>query len=200
MWGRFWICKTCKIDSWQRAYADLCIIFWVCAVPFIPTCLCLLFLPVNVIHGWSLLCKCLISLDKYKPWLTISYNIVIQYNMFLWELCLCLNLFFIYLFVCFLRMYRAEKLPNTNLVFLISDAKSSCLSCDPKPLRQAEQPCILKCMHRFPTSPLTVHCCSCISNFYLPLSEKWKRTLPWKYRSLRTEIITFVLKFQLFFL
>lgn len=38
------------------------------------------------------------------------------------------------------RMYRAEKLPNTNLVFLISDAKSSCLSCDPKPLRQAEQP------------------------------------------------------------
>ncbi|XP_016388150.1 voltage-dependent calcium channel subunit alpha-2/delta-1-like [Sinocyclocheilus rhinocerous] len=40
----------------------------------------------------------------------------------------------------FPRMYRAEKLPNTNLVFLISDAKSSCLSCDPKPLRQAEQP------------------------------------------------------------
>nr|XP_055029582.1 voltage-dependent calcium channel subunit alpha-2/delta-1 isoform X2 [Misgurnus anguillicaudatus]XP_055029583.1 voltage-dependent calcium channel subunit alpha-2/delta-1 isoform X2 [Misgurnus anguillicaudatus] len=38
------------------------------------------------------------------------------------------------------RMYRAEKLPKTNLVFLISDAKSSCLSCDPKPLRQAEQP------------------------------------------------------------
>ncbi|XP_057203573.1 voltage-dependent calcium channel subunit alpha-2/delta-1 isoform X1 [Triplophysa rosa] len=38
------------------------------------------------------------------------------------------------------RMFRAERLPKTNLVFLISDAKSSCLSCDPKPLRQAEQP------------------------------------------------------------
>uniref|UniRef100_A0A8C4I4N7 Calcium voltage-gated channel auxiliary subunit alpha2delta 1 n=1 Tax=Dicentrarchus labrax TaxID=13489 RepID=A0A8C4I4N7_DICLA len=38
------------------------------------------------------------------------------------------------------RMYRAEKLPNTNLVFLITDAKATCLSCDPKPLRQAEQP------------------------------------------------------------
>uniref|UniRef100_A0A6Q2X4U9 VWFA domain-containing protein n=1 Tax=Esox lucius TaxID=8010 RepID=A0A6Q2X4U9_ESOLU len=38
------------------------------------------------------------------------------------------------------RMYRAEKLANTNLVFLITDAKSTCLSCDPRPLRQAEQP------------------------------------------------------------
>uniref|UniRef100_A0AAR2JLV3 VWFA domain-containing protein n=1 Tax=Pygocentrus nattereri TaxID=42514 RepID=A0AAR2JLV3_PYGNA len=38
------------------------------------------------------------------------------------------------------RMYRAEKLPSTNLVFLITDAKSTCLSCDTKPLRQAEQP------------------------------------------------------------
>uniref|UniRef100_H2MNI4 Calcium voltage-gated channel auxiliary subunit alpha2delta 1 n=1 Tax=Oryzias latipes TaxID=8090 RepID=H2MNI4_ORYLA len=37
-------------------------------------------------------------------------------------------------------MYRAEKLPNTNLVFLITDAKTTCLSCDPRPLRQAEQP------------------------------------------------------------
>lgn len=43
----------------------------------------------------------------------------------------------------FSRMYRAEKLPNTNLVFLITDAKATCLSCDPRPLRQAEQPCIL---------------------------------------------------------
>lgn len=43
----------------------------------------------------------------------------------------------------FFRMYRAEKLPNTNLVFLITDAKATCLSCDPRPLRQAEQPCIL---------------------------------------------------------
>ncbi|XP_068595706.1 voltage-dependent calcium channel subunit alpha-2/delta-1 [Brachionichthys hirsutus] len=38
------------------------------------------------------------------------------------------------------RMYRAEMLPNTNLVFLITDAKATCLSCDPRPLRQAEQP------------------------------------------------------------
>uniref|UniRef100_A0A3Q0T4U4 Calcium voltage-gated channel auxiliary subunit alpha2delta 1 n=1 Tax=Amphilophus citrinellus TaxID=61819 RepID=A0A3Q0T4U4_AMPCI len=38
------------------------------------------------------------------------------------------------------RMYRAEKLPNTNLVFLITDAKETCLSCDPGLLRQAEQP------------------------------------------------------------
>ncbi|XP_034734387.1 voltage-dependent calcium channel subunit alpha-2/delta-1 isoform X3 [Etheostoma cragini] len=38
------------------------------------------------------------------------------------------------------RLYRAEKLPNTNLVFLITDAKATCLSCDPRPLRQAEQP------------------------------------------------------------
>uniref|UniRef100_A0AAQ4QSH0 Calcium voltage-gated channel auxiliary subunit alpha2delta 1 n=1 Tax=Gasterosteus aculeatus aculeatus TaxID=481459 RepID=A0AAQ4QSH0_GASAC len=32
------------------------------------------------------------------------------------------------------------KLPKTNLVFLITDAKATCLSCDPRPLRQAEQP------------------------------------------------------------
>ncbi|KAA8590192.1 hypothetical protein FQN60_014126, partial [Etheostoma spectabile] len=38
------------------------------------------------------------------------------------------------------QLYRAEKLPNTNLVFLITDAKATCLSCDPRPLRQAEQP------------------------------------------------------------
>uniref|UniRef100_A0A8C5GXR5 Voltage-dependent calcium channel subunit alpha-2/delta-1-like n=1 Tax=Gouania willdenowi TaxID=441366 RepID=A0A8C5GXR5_GOUWI len=36
--------------------------------------------------------------------------------------------------------YLSEKLPNTNLVFLITDAKATCLSCDPRPLRQAEQP------------------------------------------------------------
>ncbi|KPP62956.1 voltage-dependent calcium channel subunit alpha-2/delta-1-like, partial [Scleropages formosus] len=41
------------------------------------------------------------------------------------------------------RMYLAEKLLNTNLVFLITDAKGTCLSCDPKPLIQAEQLCIL---------------------------------------------------------
>uniref|UniRef100_A0AAZ3R5U5 Calcium voltage-gated channel auxiliary subunit alpha2delta 1 n=1 Tax=Oncorhynchus tshawytscha TaxID=74940 RepID=A0AAZ3R5U5_ONCTS len=34
----------------------------------------------------------------------------------------------------------SEKLPHTNLVFLITDAKATCLSCDPRPLRQAEQP------------------------------------------------------------
>ncbi|KAG7266240.1 hypothetical protein CRUP_019712 [Coryphaenoides rupestris] len=53
------------------------------------------------------------------------------------------------------RMYRAEKLPNTNLVFLITDAKATCLSCDPRPLRQAEQPCIL---YRPPPTPLLATC------------------------------------------
>uniref|UniRef100_A0AAY4CXP0 VWFA domain-containing protein n=1 Tax=Denticeps clupeoides TaxID=299321 RepID=A0AAY4CXP0_9TELE len=38
------------------------------------------------------------------------------------------------------RMYRAEKLPSTNLVFLISDAKDTCGSCKQTALRQAEQP------------------------------------------------------------
>uniref|UniRef100_A0A8C2I0S1 Calcium voltage-gated channel auxiliary subunit alpha2delta 1 n=1 Tax=Cyprinus carpio TaxID=7962 RepID=A0A8C2I0S1_CYPCA len=58
------------------------------------------------------------------------------------------------------RMYRAEKLPNTNLVFLISDAKSSCLSCDPKPLRQAEQPCILQMIHSCSIRPQLCIVCS----------------------------------------
>ncbi|XP_066540610.1 voltage-dependent calcium channel subunit alpha-2/delta-1 isoform X2 [Hoplias malabaricus] len=57
------------------------------------------------------------------------------------------------------RMYRAEKLPSTNLVFLITDAKSTCLSCDTKPLRQAEQPstgpdpCILAHSPRYRKGP-----------------------------------------------
>ncbi|KAG7454311.1 hypothetical protein MATL_G00258330 [Megalops atlanticus] len=38
------------------------------------------------------------------------------------------------------RLYRAEKLLNTNLVFIIADAAKTCDSCDKKPLRQAEQP------------------------------------------------------------
>lgn len=54
-----------------------------------------------------------------------------------------LNIFLNLWLLCFFRMYHAEKLPNTNLVFLITDAKATCLSCDPRPLRQAEQPCIL---------------------------------------------------------
>ncbi|XP_056877918.1 voltage-dependent calcium channel subunit alpha-2/delta-1a isoform X1 [Takifugu flavidus] len=37
------------------------------------------------------------------------------------------------------RMYHAEKLPKTNLVFIISDAKLTCSSCDSKPLIQDEQ-------------------------------------------------------------
>lgn len=41
------------------------------------------------------------------------------------------------------RMYHAEKLPETNLVFIISDAKLTCSSCDSKPLIQDEQECIL---------------------------------------------------------
>ncbi|XP_036375727.1 voltage-dependent calcium channel subunit alpha-2/delta-1-like isoform X2 [Megalops cyprinoides] len=38
------------------------------------------------------------------------------------------------------RLYRAEKVLNTNLVFIIADAAKTCDSCDKKPLRQAEQP------------------------------------------------------------
>ncbi|KAM6961509.1 voltage-dependent calcium channel subunit alpha-2/delta-1a [Tautogolabrus adspersus] len=37
------------------------------------------------------------------------------------------------------RMYHAEKLPRTNLVFIIADRKLTCLSCDNKPLIQDEQ-------------------------------------------------------------
>ncbi|XP_059181432.1 voltage-dependent calcium channel subunit alpha-2/delta-1a [Centropristis striata] len=37
------------------------------------------------------------------------------------------------------RLYHAEKLPKTNLVFIISDAKLSCSSCDTKKLIQEEQ-------------------------------------------------------------
>lgn len=41
------------------------------------------------------------------------------------------------------RTYHAEKLPKTNLVFVIADAKLTCLFCDTKPLIQDEQQCIL---------------------------------------------------------
>ncbi|KAF7664242.1 hypothetical protein LDENG_00184010 [Lucifuga dentata] len=37
------------------------------------------------------------------------------------------------------RIFHAEKLPKTNLVFIIADAKHTCLSCDAKPLIQDEQ-------------------------------------------------------------
>ncbi|XP_061662696.1 voltage-dependent calcium channel subunit alpha-2/delta-1a [Syngnathoides biaculeatus] len=37
------------------------------------------------------------------------------------------------------RLYHAEKLPDTNLVFIIADAKLTCSSCDNKPLVQDEQ-------------------------------------------------------------
>ncbi|XP_069556477.1 voltage-dependent calcium channel subunit alpha-2/delta-1a isoform X2 [Brachyistius frenatus] len=37
------------------------------------------------------------------------------------------------------RLYHAEKLPKTNLVFIIADAKGTCTSCDTKPLIQEEQ-------------------------------------------------------------
>lgn len=40
-------------------------------------------------------------------------------------------------------MYHAEKLPETNLVFVISDAKLTCSSCKSKKLIQDEQQCIL---------------------------------------------------------
>uniref|UniRef100_A0A9J7XRM9 Calcium voltage-gated channel auxiliary subunit alpha2delta 1 n=1 Tax=Cyprinus carpio carpio TaxID=630221 RepID=A0A9J7XRM9_CYPCA len=45
------------------------------------------------------------------------------------------------------RMYRAEKLPNTNLVFLISDAKSSCLS------STGPDPCVLAQNPRYRKGP-----------------------------------------------
>ncbi|KAJ8389989.1 hypothetical protein AAFF_G00111500 [Aldrovandia affinis] len=38
------------------------------------------------------------------------------------------------------RMYRAEKLQDTNLVFIITDAADTCIWCDRRPLKQAEQP------------------------------------------------------------
>ncbi|XP_077565864.1 voltage-dependent calcium channel subunit alpha-2/delta-1-like [Stigmatopora nigra] len=37
------------------------------------------------------------------------------------------------------RLYHAEKLPDTNLVFVISDAKDTCSSCEAMPLVQDEQ-------------------------------------------------------------
>lgn len=37
------------------------------------------------------------------------------------------------------RMYHAEKLPKTNLVFIIADRKLTCLSCENSPLIQDEQ-------------------------------------------------------------
>ncbi|XP_044042293.1 voltage-dependent calcium channel subunit alpha-2/delta-1-like isoform X4 [Siniperca chuatsi] len=37
------------------------------------------------------------------------------------------------------RTYHAEKLPKTNLVFVIADAKLTCLFCDTRPLIQDEQ-------------------------------------------------------------
>lgn len=41
------------------------------------------------------------------------------------------------------RLYHAEKLPKTNLVFIITDAKLTCLPCDATLLKQEEEQCIL---------------------------------------------------------
>uniref|UniRef100_UPI00398F3B86 voltage-dependent calcium channel subunit alpha-2/delta-1 isoform X2 n=1 Tax=Pristiophorus japonicus TaxID=55135 RepID=UPI00398F3B86 len=47
------------------------------------------------------------------------------------------------------RLYHAEKLSKTNLVFILVESKPTCQSCDSKPLMQAEQksdgpdPCLL---------------------------------------------------------
>ncbi|XP_074873500.1 voltage-dependent calcium channel subunit alpha-2/delta-1 isoform X1 [Carettochelys insculpta] len=38
------------------------------------------------------------------------------------------------------RLFHAEKISNTNLVFIISDSQLMCRSCDSKPLMQAEKP------------------------------------------------------------
>lgn len=57
------------------------------------------------------------------------------------------------------RLYHAEKLPNTNLVFIIADAKLTCTSCDTKPLIQDEQqsngpnPCELAKSPRYRKGP-----------------------------------------------
>uniref|UniRef100_UPI003AABD26E voltage-dependent calcium channel subunit alpha-2/delta-1-like n=1 Tax=Centroberyx gerrardi TaxID=166262 RepID=UPI003AABD26E len=57
------------------------------------------------------------------------------------------------------RIYHAEKLPKTNLVFIMADAKHTCLSCDTKPLIQDEQqsdgpdPCILAQNPRYRKGP-----------------------------------------------
>ncbi|GLD48403.1 voltage-dependent calcium channel subunit alpha-2/delta-1-like protein, partial [Lates japonicus] len=37
------------------------------------------------------------------------------------------------------RLYHAEKLPETNLVFIITDAKLTCLSCDATLMKQEEE-------------------------------------------------------------
>ncbi|XP_038594673.1 voltage-dependent calcium channel subunit alpha-2/delta-1a isoform X1 [Micropterus salmoides] len=57
------------------------------------------------------------------------------------------------------RTYHAEKLPKTNLVFVIADAKLTCLFCDTKPLIQDEQqsdgpdPCEMARNPRFRKGP-----------------------------------------------
>ncbi|KAM9334922.1 voltage-dependent calcium channel subunit alpha-2/delta-1a [Symphorus nematophorus] len=57
------------------------------------------------------------------------------------------------------RIYHAEKLPKTNLVFIIADAKLTCSSCDTKLLIQDEQqsdgpdPCILARNPRYRKGP-----------------------------------------------
>ncbi|XP_071357631.1 voltage-dependent calcium channel subunit alpha-2/delta-1-like isoform X2 [Trachinotus anak] len=38
------------------------------------------------------------------------------------------------------RLYHAEKLPKTNLVFIIADAEHTCSSCDATPMKQEEEP------------------------------------------------------------
>ncbi|XP_029017959.1 voltage-dependent calcium channel subunit alpha-2/delta-1a isoform X1 [Betta splendens] len=38
------------------------------------------------------------------------------------------------------RTYHAEKLPKTNLVFIIADAKITCLTCEAKEFKQEEEP------------------------------------------------------------
>ncbi|CAL8330341.1 unnamed protein product [Boreogadus saida] len=38
------------------------------------------------------------------------------------------------------RIYHAEKLPRTNLVFIIADARHTCVQCEGGPLVQDEQP------------------------------------------------------------
>ncbi|XP_036977804.1 voltage-dependent calcium channel subunit alpha-2/delta-1a isoform X2 [Acanthopagrus latus] len=57
------------------------------------------------------------------------------------------------------RMYHAEKLPRTNLVFIIADRKGLCSACPSKPITQEEKqsegpdPCILSNNPRYRKGP-----------------------------------------------
>lgn len=87
---------------------------------------------------------CICNSSIIRPVLSLTYKRILY--------CIC----HLFIFLWFSRMYRAEKLPSTNLVFLITDAQSTCASCDAKTVRQAEQPCILL-LKPWTLNPYTLH-------------------------------------------